>query len=203
MRVEPGSPLPLVVHPVDIGNRDSRQLLFADALEAAEVHAVHRADRRVVADPERPDAADLAEEVLVLLRVEPVLGEHLPARQQAELLRPGHRGPEAVAAADRAIAAVGRLRQVEVGLEAHRAAVATALVRSQHWQAAPDRARERILGRPAARGHIPGEQRTPSRPPHAGAGPSAGVGTTGTMMRDGCSASWNTVFCDTGWLRGR
>src|SRR5688500_6064170 len=77
------------MHAVDIADRNLRQLLFADPLEAADVDPVHLADRRVVADAERPHAAPPAEEVLVLAGVESVLGQLCFARDQAKSFRPG------------------------------------------------------------------------------------------------------------------
>lgn len=44
----------------------------------------------------------------------------------------GDRRPETVTAADRAITAIRRLREIEVGLECHRPAMATAVVGFEH-----------------------------------------------------------------------
>src|SRR5215207_6018052 len=123
---------PAIVAAVHVSDRDLRELLVRDFLKAAKIDAVHLADRRVVADAESAHAAMTAEEMKIFLRVEDILRQLGFSRQQPEI--PGHRDrwPEARAAADRAVAAVTALREVEIGLEAHRGAMATAVVGLQH-----------------------------------------------------------------------
>jgi hypothetical protein len=68
--------LPSVIHAVDVGDWDIRQLLFAYTLQTADVYTIHLSDRSFVSDSKRPDATDLAEEVLILSCIEEVLSEH-------------------------------------------------------------------------------------------------------------------------------
>src|SRR5687768_1682952 len=124
---------PAIVAAVDVGDRNLRVLLVRDVLEAADVHAIHLADRRIVADAESAHAAMTAEVMKVLLRVEDVLRQLGFSRQQPEILGHCDGGPEARAPADRTVAAVTVLREVEIGLEPHRAAMATAVVGLQHF----------------------------------------------------------------------
>lgn len=89
----------------------------------------------IVADAEGTDPAVLAEEVLVLARVEEILGHLAFARQQAKTFGPGDRRPEPGAATDGTLASVARLAQVEVRLEPDRAAVAAASIGLLHASA--------------------------------------------------------------------
>ena len=74
----------------------------------------------------------LAEVVLVLPCVEEVLRQVRFTRYEAKAFWPRHGGPEASPAADRAVAAIGTLREVKLRLELDRTAVATALIGFQH-----------------------------------------------------------------------
>ena len=132
MREERRRLLPPVIEPVDVRDRHFGKFFFGDALQAAYVHAVHLADRRIVADAEGADAAVFAKEMLVLFGVKAVLGHFLLARQQAKVLGLGGGHPEPVSPADGAVAPVRAHGQVEIGLESNRAAVATAAVGLQH-----------------------------------------------------------------------
>lgn len=105
---------------------------MGDALQAAYIDTVHLSDWRLIADAEGTDAAVLAEEVLVLLRVEEVLS-HLPLpRQQAKVFRLYNSYPEAVSPADRAVASIRTCGEIEIGLEPHCSTMATTAVGLQH-----------------------------------------------------------------------
>src|SRR3954453_11485845 len=117
--------IPAVVQAIDIGDRQLREL-FVGELEAAEIYAVHLADRRVVADAEGAHAAAAAEVVLVLLAGEEIPDELAFPREQPESLGPRDRRPEAGPSADRAVAAKRGLREIEIGFEQHGAAMAGA-----------------------------------------------------------------------------
>src|SRR5688500_13088882 len=132
MREERRSFLPPVVQPVDVGDWHFGKFFFRDTLQAADVDAVHLSDRGLISDTEGSDAAVLAEEVLVLLRIEAVLSHLMLARQQAETLGLGNCYPEPVSPADGAVAPVRAHRQVEISLESNRSAVATPAVCLQH-----------------------------------------------------------------------
>ena len=69
-------------------------------------------------------------------RVEPVLSQVTFARQQAEMIRRSNGWPESGAAAYGAVATIRRLREVEIDLERYGAAVATALICTEHAYAA-------------------------------------------------------------------
>ena len=124
-----GCVLPFVIHAVDVGDRDPGQVFFSDSLEATNVHTVHLA---FVPDAKSSDATNLAEEMLVLSCIEPVLGQHAVACEEPEVLRFRYRRPEAVAPADGAIAAIRALREVEPRLKPHCAAVTASLIGLQH-----------------------------------------------------------------------
>src|SRR5512139_4107272 len=128
MRAERRRRLPLVVHPVYVGDRNLGQRFLAQSFEAAEVDPVHLADRRLVADAEGSHAAVAAKEMLVPAGIEQVLRQFLSAAEEAKLFGSRDRSPKAGPAADRTVAAISRLGQVEVGLEPDRAAVAAASV---------------------------------------------------------------------------
>src|SRR4051812_3018828 len=123
--------IPAVVQAIDVGDRQIRELLVGE-LEAAEIHAVHLADRRVVADAEGAHAAAAAEVMLVLLAGEEIPDDLAFAREQPESLGPRDRRPEPGPSADRAVAAKGGLREIEIGFEPHGAAMARAAVGFQH-----------------------------------------------------------------------
>ena len=74
-------------------NGNLGKFFLRDALQASYVHAVHLSDGSLIADTEGTDAAVLAEEVLVLLRVKAVLRHLVLPRQQAKGLGPGNRRP--------------------------------------------------------------------------------------------------------------
>ena len=132
MREERRGFLPPVVQSVNVRDWHLGKFFLSDALQASHVDAVHFPDWCLIADTEGTDAAVLTEEVLVLLRVEKVLDHLVLARQQAKALGLGNRYPEAVSAADGAIAPVGACRQIEISLEPNRSAVATPAVGLQH-----------------------------------------------------------------------
>src|SRR5689334_18395761 len=115
--------IPSVVQPVDVSDLQLCEVSIRD-LETAEVDAVHLADWRVVADAEGAHAAAAAEVMLVLPAAEEILRQLAFAGEEPESLRPRDRGPEPGAPANGAVAAEGRLREVEVGLEAHGTAMA-------------------------------------------------------------------------------
>jgi hypothetical protein len=73
-----------------------------------------------------------AEVVLVLFRVEEVLGQLRFAGQQAKAALSGYRRPEARSPADAAVAAIGALREVKVRLELDGTTVTTAMVGFEH-----------------------------------------------------------------------
>lgn len=102
--------MPPVVQPVDVGDWHFGKLFFRDPFQAAV----------------------LAEEVLVFLRIEAVLGHLMLARQQAETVGLGNCHPEPVSPADGAVAPVRASRQVEISLEPDRPAMATSAVGLQH-----------------------------------------------------------------------
>ncbi len=79
MRKVLGSVLPPIVHTVDVRDWNLREILFRNSFQTADVDAVHLSDRRVIADSKWTHTASLAEEVLILLGIEQVLSEHLPA----------------------------------------------------------------------------------------------------------------------------
>src|SRR6185436_3190407 len=111
----------------------ARKLCLGQARKAPDIDAVHLSDRRVGSDSERAHAAVLAEVVLVLARIEEVLRQFALAGQEPESALAGDGRPEPRAPADRAVAQVRRLGQVEVRLEPDGAAMATALVGLQHF----------------------------------------------------------------------
>ena len=121
-----------VVHTVDVGHGDARELFLRDALQATDVDAVHLANRRLRSDAEGTDAAVLAEAVQVLACIEAVLGKLSFACQQAKVFRGRYRRPKPRSAADGAVAAIRALREVELGFELDCSAMATAPVRLEH-----------------------------------------------------------------------
>jgi len=65
-----------VLHAVYVSYVEPGKLLLRDAMKASDVYSVHLADRRVIADAERADAAGFAEVVVILRGV-----EHIPRKQ--------------------------------------------------------------------------------------------------------------------------
>src|SRR5215831_19737758 len=99
------SVLPSVVATVDVRDRNPGQLFVRDAFQASHIDSVHLPDRRLVADAKGANTAVLAEVVVILPGVEPILTKIGFARQQAEVIRLCHRRPETRSPADRAVAA--------------------------------------------------------------------------------------------------
>ena len=120
------------MHSVDIRHGNAGELFLRDTCQTTEVDAVHLSNRRLGSDTEGTDAADPAEIVQVLAGVELVLDELGPSCQETEVLGRRYRGPEPGSAADRAVATIGRLGQVEFSFEADRSAMALAAVRLKH-----------------------------------------------------------------------
>src|SRR6185503_11775204 len=100
--------LPVVVPAVAIGDRRRRQFLGRRVLQAADVHAHHLAYLGAVADSERPYTTNAAKVMLVLHRIEQILGELGLPGQQPEGGRLHHGSPEAVSTANRTVTAVSR-----------------------------------------------------------------------------------------------
>jgi hypothetical protein len=135
MAKELGRSLPPVIATVHIGDGDARQLFVRDLFQTPDIHSVHLSYRRFGSDPEGAHAAVLAEVVLVLLGIEDIPSQLCFPCQQAKAAFPGYRWPEASSPADGAVAPIGALRKVEIGLEPDRATVTTALVGLQHDRA--------------------------------------------------------------------
>ena len=121
-----------VVATVNVRDGDARQFLLRYIFEAAKVDAVHLPDGRVGSHSERTHATNLAEEVVVLLGVEQILSQLGLSGQKPEPFGLRNSRPEARSAADGAVAPVGALREIELGFELHRTAVATPSVGLQH-----------------------------------------------------------------------
>jgi len=124
-----------VLHAVYVSYVEPGKLLLRDAMKASDVYSVHLADRRVIADAERADAAGFAEVVVILRGVEYIPRKQVFAGQEPETIRLGNGGPEARPPANGTIAAVSALRQVEVCFERHRSAMTAARVSLQHVDA--------------------------------------------------------------------
>ena len=122
----------LVVQPVDIGDGDIGELFLGDVFQAADVDAVHLPDGRLGSDTEWSNAASSTEEVKILESIEPVPGELCLAHQKTEVLRSRDRRPKAVSAADRTIAAIRGLSEIEVCFEPDRSAMAASAVCFEH-----------------------------------------------------------------------
>jgi hypothetical protein len=120
--------LPVVAAAINENDGGGGQLFITDIIQTHQINAVHFAHGRFGADAKRAYAAVFAKVVLVFLGVEEVLGEFTLARQQSKVFWHRDRRPKAGAAAYRAIAAVGVLREVKISLKLHCAAVATAVV---------------------------------------------------------------------------
>lgn len=116
------------MHPINIGDRNLRQLFLRDAFQTADIDPIHFADRRIVADAKRADAADFAEEVLILFGVKQVFGQEFLSSGETKTIFFSHSRPEPVATADRTIATIGALREIKLCFEADGAAVTAALV---------------------------------------------------------------------------
>jgi len=122
-----------VVQTVDVRDGDAGELFVGYVLKAAKVHAVHDTDRRFRPDTEGPDAAHATKVVLILLGVKQILRELRLAGEKTEAFRLDYRWPEARSPADGAVATIRTLREIEVGLELHSPAVATAAIGLQHF----------------------------------------------------------------------
>ena len=83
-----------VIQSIDVGDRNTREFFFRDTFEAPKVDAIHDTDGRFGADTVGAHTTDLAEVVLVFLRVEQVLRQLRFTRQQAEAFCLSHRWPE-------------------------------------------------------------------------------------------------------------
>jgi hypothetical protein len=129
---ESGGFVPSVVYTVNVRDWDLGELLFADALQAANVDAVHLSDGRVVSDPERSNTAVLAKEVLVLPCIEEILRQVLFAGNKAKTVGLSNCSPKAISPADGAVAPVCALRQVEFGFEPYCSTVATSFIGLKH-----------------------------------------------------------------------
>src|SRR5688572_21637682 len=103
-----GNALP-VAATIDISDGNPRQVLVRDVFQAADVDAIHLADRRFVAHAIGAHAAVLAKVVMVLSGIEQVLGQIAFPAQQLEALRLDHGRPEAGSPAYRAVASIGAL----------------------------------------------------------------------------------------------
>lgn len=79
----------------------------------------------------------LAKEVMVLVRVECVLDQFAFSRGNAKPALCCDRRPEPGSAADRAVAPIGALSQIKIGLEFQRAAMATSGVCLFHFTNLP------------------------------------------------------------------
>jgi hypothetical protein len=124
--------LPFVISTVNISNGSARQLFIRNVLQTAQVNSVHLSDWGFSSDTEGSNTTVLAKVMMVLLCVETVLNQLRFARQQSKAIGPCHGWPKACSPADRAIASIGALSEIEVGFELDGAAVTTAMVRLQH-----------------------------------------------------------------------
>lgn len=121
-----------VILAVNVRNGDARQFFIGHVVEATQVDAVHDSDGGLGAHAIGTHAAELAEVVLVLLRVEQVLRQFGLSTEQTKAFCPRDRGPEAGSPTDGAVAPIRALRQIEVGFKAHGATVTTATIGSLH-----------------------------------------------------------------------
>src|SRR4029450_8950136 len=117
---------------VHVRDRDTREFLVRDIFQASKVHPVHLPDRRFVPNAEGTHAAVPAKVAMILPGVEQVLRQGVLSLQQTESFRCCHGRPEAGAPTDRAVAAVAALGEIEVSLELHGSAVATAVIGPTH-----------------------------------------------------------------------
>src|SRR5690349_18624568 len=124
---------PLVVAPIRMPHRSLDELFQVDVIETRKLDGhVVAADLLHVAAFEGADAASLAEEMLALPAAEAVFAERALARQEPESIGLDDGIPVARLRADRAVALVGALREIDVGFEFDGAAVAAAPVGFQH-----------------------------------------------------------------------
>src|SRR6188768_3966956 len=119
--------VPTVIHTINVGDRDLRQLLLRDVFQASNVDAVHAR-----ADAKNPHSAMFAEEVLTLLRAEEVLRELGLSGNELEGVGLCYPRPEPVPPTDGAVAAEARLSEIEVNLDNDLSAMATRPVALQH-----------------------------------------------------------------------
>jgi hypothetical protein len=124
--------LPFVIPTVDVSDGGVRQLFIRNVIQAAQVDSEHLPDWGFSSDTEGSNTAVLAKVMMVLLGVESVLSQLRFARKQSKAIGPCHGWPKACSPADRAVASVGALSEIEVGFEFNSAAVTTAMVRLQH-----------------------------------------------------------------------
>src|SRR5690349_13297195 len=124
---------PLVVAPIRMTHRGLDEFLQVDVIETRKLdrHVV-AADLLHVAALEGAHAASLAEEMLALLAAEAIFAERTLARQQPERVGLDDGIPVAGLRADRAVALVRALREVDVRLELPRAGKAAGPVGFQH-----------------------------------------------------------------------
>jgi hypothetical protein len=133
MRDKLGGLLPSVISTVHIGDRNLRQFLFRDTLQAPDVDPVHLADWRIVADSEGTDTAVPAKEMLILSSIEQVLRQLSFTLHQPKAVRLSDRHPESIPTANRAVTSVAALREVEFGFESDSATVTAAGISFQQW----------------------------------------------------------------------
>jgi hypothetical protein len=124
--------LEVVVSPVDIGDRQLRQVGIRNLIEATH----HDGDKLAAIGPaaarERFDATSPAKLMLDVLRTELVDAERTLSLQQPEVRGIDRDQPCAALAADRAFALDCALAQIGRDVIAHRAAVAAARVDTFH-----------------------------------------------------------------------
>src|SRR5688572_5073564 len=121
-----------VVRHVEILDRSFSQITRLRRVEAVKAHGIEAVALRIGASRERPHAALNAEGVVEVLSPELVVAQALLAGNQAERIRRNPCEPGPRLEADRAVAPEGALCEVDVGLVAHRAAVAAAAVGLLH-----------------------------------------------------------------------
>jgi len=117
---------------VNVRDGNPRQLFIGYVFKAPEIDTVHDSDGRLGAHTIRTHATPPAEVVLVLLCVEEVLRQFRLARDQAETFCLRYGWPESGSPTDGAIAPIGALGQIEVGLELDGATVAAAMIGFLH-----------------------------------------------------------------------
>src|SRR5688572_21914192 len=104
------------------------ELRRIDVIEASDFHRyVGTADRGDVTALEGTHTAVPAEQVLALAAAKAILGQRVLAGQQPECLRLDEGIPVAGLGANGAVALARALREIDVGFESHRAAVAAAV----------------------------------------------------------------------------
>src|SRR5438445_7647572 len=133
---------PVVVASVAVVHRRIDQLGGVDIVQTCQAHRhVGAADLLDVSAPEWAYAAVAAEQMMRAIRTEAVIAECILTCEQAERIGFGDRRPVAGLGADRAIAFARALRQVDIGLELHRATMTAALIRffHQHFSAGIDK----------------------------------------------------------------